>query len=86
MKKMITELEYIRKAYKFAMERIEDLEEENKKLKEERDFFKEQAILWRKDYKNEYEKNRMLGERIEELKTDYDRLKRAFNDVLYDKK
>jgi len=43
------------------------LEEENRKLKEERDFFKEQAILWRKDYKNEYEKNKKLEERIEEL-------------------
>ena len=30
---------------------------QNKKLREERDFFKEQAILWRKDYKNEYEQN-----------------------------
>ena len=28
MKKMITELEYIRKAYKFALEKIEKLEKE----------------------------------------------------------
>jgi len=43
---------------------INELEEENRKLKEERDFFKEQAILWRNDYKNEYEENRKLNERI----------------------
>lgn len=39
-------------------------EEEYKKLEEERDFFKEQAILWRNDYKNEYEGNRKLKEEI----------------------
>ena len=35
---------------------------EIKNLKEERDFFKEQATLWRNDYKNEYEKNKKLKE------------------------
>jgi hypothetical protein len=35
-------------------------EEEYKKLEEERDFYKEQAILWRNDYKNEYEENKKL--------------------------
>ena len=43
------------------------LRENYKKLEEERDFFKEQAILWRKDYKNEYEKNIKLEKEIEEL-------------------
>ena len=45
-----------------AYARIKELEEENRKLKEERDFFKEQAILWRNDYKNEYEENKKLKE------------------------
>jgi hypothetical protein len=36
-------------------------------LKEERDFFKEQAMLWRKDYTNEYEKNRNLIGKLESL-------------------
>lgn len=44
---------------------ITELEQENKKLKEERDFFKEQAILWRNDYKNEYEENKKLEERLD---------------------
>jgi hypothetical protein len=47
---------------------IQQLEEENRKLKEERDFFKEQAILWRKDYKNEYEKNKKLEEENRRLR------------------
>ena len=42
-------------------------EEEYKKLEEERDFFKEQAILWRNDYKNEYEENRKLKDIEAEL-------------------
>ena len=46
--------------WKSIREKITELEEENRKLKEERDFFKEQAILWRNDYKNEYKKNRKL--------------------------
>jgi len=50
--------------WKSIRDKIEELEQENKKLKEERDFFKEQAILWRKDYKNEYEENKKLNERI----------------------
>jgi FtsZ-binding cell division protein ZapB len=44
-----------------------DLARENQKLKEERDFFKEQAMLWRKDYTNEYEKNRNLIGKLESL-------------------
>ena len=43
MKKMITELDYLRTAYKFAMERIEDLEEENKKLKNSIEYWKRKA-------------------------------------------
>jgi len=47
---------------------IQNLEEENKKLKEERDFFKEQAILWRKDWKVAYEENDKLKSEIENMK------------------
>ena len=43
-------------------------EEEYKKLEEERDFFKEQAILWRNDYKNEYEENTKLKEELRGLR------------------
>ena len=39
-------------------------EEEYKKLEEERDFFKEQATLWRNDYKNEYEENKNLKKEL----------------------
>ena len=55
--------------WKSIREKITELEEENRKLKEERDFFKEQAILWRNDYKNEYEENKKLKEEIERLKS-----------------
>lgn len=79
MKKMITELEYIRKAYKFAMERIEDLEEENRKLKLHIEAKDKAYMSLLKDF------DEMRAD-MKELKTDYDRLKRAFNDVLYDKK
>ena len=42
-------------------------EEEYKKLEEERDFFKEQAILWRNDWKVAYEENRKLKNVIDTL-------------------
>lgn len=61
-------------------ERITELEEENRKLSEERDFFKEQAILWRNDWKVAYEENRKLKERIDIL---YEFIER--NDKLVDK-
>ena len=43
---------------------LRDKEEYIKKLEEDRDFFKEQATLWRNDYKNEYEENKELKEKI----------------------
>ena len=62
--------------WKSIREKITELEEENRKLKEERDFFKEQAILWRNDYKNEYEENRKLKYIIDTImeKTCIDRI------------
>lgn len=45
--------------------RYSDILENNKKLKEERDFFKEQAILWRNDYKKEYEENKKTKKELE---------------------
>ena len=78
MKKMITELDYLRTAYKFAMERIEDLEEENRKLKLHIEAKDKAYMSLLKDFDE-------MRTDMKELKTDYDRLKRAFNDVLYDK-
>ena len=46
-----------------------------KELEEERDFFKEQAILWRNDYKNEYEENRKLKSDIKRYEKEEDRLR-----------
>ena len=43
---------------------LRDKEEYIKKLEKDRDFFKEQAILWRNDYKKEYEENKELKERV----------------------
>ena len=43
---------------------LRDKEEYIKKLEKDRDFFKEQATLWRNDYKKEYEENKKLNERI----------------------
>ena len=43
---------------------LRDKEEYIKKLEKDRDFFKEQATLWRNDYKKEYEENKELKERI----------------------
>lgn len=45
---------------------LRDKEEYIKKLEEDRDFFKEQATLWRNDYKKEYEKNKKLKAELEE--------------------
>jgi hypothetical protein len=36
---------------------LSDKEKEIKRLEKDRDFFKEQATLWRNDYKKEYEEN-----------------------------
>jgi hypothetical protein len=54
-------------------------EEEYKKLEEERDFYKEQAILWRNDYKNEYEENKKLKSERDKWRGKYNRLKSEFN-------
>ena len=71
------------KKIKQLEERLDNKEKVNKsmrdeisKLKEERDFFKEQAILWRNDYKNEYEENRKLKYIIDTImeKTCIDRI------------
>ena len=57
-------LESENKLYKAELEaRLDKI----KKLEQERDYFKEQAILWRNDYKNEYEENRKLKERVNQL-------------------
>jgi len=79
MKKMITELDYLRTAYKFALDRVENLEEENRKLKLHIEAKDKAYMSLLKDF------DEMRAD-MKELKTDYDRLKRAFNDVLYDKK
>jgi len=50
-------------------------EEEYKKLEKERDFFKEQSILWRKDWKVAYEENKKLNERIRFLEQCLDKEK-----------
>lgn len=78
MKKMITELDYLRTAYKLAMERMEYLEEENRKLKLHIEAKDKAYMSLLKDF------DEMRAD-MKKLKTDYDRLKRAFNDVLYDK-
>lgn len=54
------EIEWMKELLKENELEIWRLRKEIKKLKEERDFFKEQATLWRNDYKNEYEKNKKL--------------------------
>ena len=64
LKEKLSEITMVADDEKQSIEHILELEKENRKLKEERDFFKEQAILWRKDYKNEYEKNRKLEEDV----------------------
>ena len=85
-RKLKAELEKEDKAKMNALNWMSDLSkfwlEQIKKLEEDRDFFKEQAILWRKDWKVAYEEKRKLEEKIEELETDYDRLKVAFEDVV----
>ena len=54
------EIEWMKELLKENELEIWRLRKEIKNLKEERDFFKEQATLWRNDYKNEYEKNKKL--------------------------
>jgi hypothetical protein len=56
------EIEWMKELLKENELEIWRLRKEIKNLKEERDFFKEQATLWRNDYKNEYEKNKKLKE------------------------
>ena len=56
------EIEWMKELLKENELEILRLRKEIKNLKEERDFFKEQATLWRNDYKNEYEKNKKLKE------------------------
>ena len=54
------EIDWMKELLKENELEIWRLKKEIKKLKEERDFFKEQATLWRNDYKNEYENNKKL--------------------------
>jgi len=54
------EIEWMKELLKENELEIWRLRKDIKNLKEERDFFKEQATLWRNDYKNEYEENRKL--------------------------
>ena len=56
------EIEWMKELLKENELEIWRLRKDIKNLKEERDFFKEQATLWRNDYKNEYEKNKKLKE------------------------
>lgn len=69
--KLKAELEKEDKAKMNALNWMSDLSkfwlEQIKKLEEERDFFKEQATLWRNDYKKEYEENKKLNEQIEQF-------------------
>jgi hypothetical protein len=46
---------------------LSDKEKEIKRLEKDRDFFKEQATLWRNDYKKEYEENKKLKYVIDTL-------------------
>ena len=73
------EIDWMKELLKENELEIWRLRKEIKNLKEEKDFFKEQAILWRNDYKNEYEENRKLKERIDIL---YEFIER--NDKLVD--
>lgn len=66
--------------------RIRELEKENRKLEEERDFFKEQAILWRNDYKNEYEENRKLKLHIEAKDKAYTALLKDYEELKENRK
>ena len=66
------EIEWMKELLKENELEIWRLRKEIKTLKEERDFFKEQATLWRNDYKNEYEKNKKLEEESECYKKQYE--------------
>jgi len=47
---------------------LSDKEKEIKRLEKDRDFFKEQATLWRNDYKKEYEENIKLKSELSQYK------------------
>ena len=66
------EIDWMKELLKENELEIWRLRKEIKNLKEERDFFKEQATLWRNDYKNEYEKNKKLEEESECYKKQYE--------------
>ena len=66
------EIEWMKELLKENELEIWRLRKEIKNLKEEKDFFKEQATLWRNDYKNEYEKNKKLKEESECYKKQYE--------------
>jgi len=66
------EIDWMKELLKENELEIWRLRKEIKNLKEERDFFKEQATLWRNDYKNEYEKNKKLKEELERYKKQYE--------------
>ena len=66
------EIEWMKELLKENELEIWRLRKEIKTLKEERDFFKEQATLWRNDYKNEYEENKKLKEESEFYKKQYE--------------
>ena len=66
------EIDWMKELLKENELEIWRLRKEIKNLKEERDFFKEQATLWRNDYKNEYEKNKKLEEESEWYKKQYE--------------
>ena len=57
-------MDYIEMEIEGMKEILRDKEKYIKKLEKDRDFFKEQATLWRNDYKKEYEENKELKERI----------------------
>ena len=57
-------MDYTEIEIEWMKEILRDKEEYIKKLEKDRDFFKEQATLWRNDYKKEYEENKKLKERI----------------------
>ena len=58
------EIKKLKSDLSLVIKERDDNIEQNKKLREERDFFKEQATLWRNDYKNEYEENKKLKEEL----------------------
>ena len=73
------EIKKLKSDLSLVIKERDDNIKQNKKLREERDFFKEQAILWRNDWKVAYEEKRKLKERIDIL---YEFIER--NDKLVD--